>query len=79
MLDVLGEDYISHVSLSQLIGERLPVTLELTLLSMALALAVGIQLGVVSATGGRFRRLAAIGCRRYLPRNFRKTIARQSG
>jgi peptide/nickel transport system permease protein len=55
----LGQDYISHVSLSQLIGERLPVTLELTLLSMAVALAVGVPLGVVSATGGRFRRFAA--------------------
>jgi peptide/nickel transport system permease protein len=55
----LGEDYISHASLSTLIAQRLPVTLELTLLSMALALVVGVPLGVVSATGRRFSRLSA--------------------
>jgi peptide/nickel transport system permease protein len=55
----LGEDYISHAPLSTLIGQRLPVTLELTLLSMALALAIGVPLGVVSATGGRARRWLA--------------------
>jgi len=55
----LGEDYISHARLSTLIGQRLPVTLELTLLSMALAIVVGVPLGVLSAAGGRARRLAA--------------------
>jgi peptide/nickel transport system permease protein len=55
----LGEDYISHASLSTLIAQRLPVTLELTFLSMALALLVGVPLGVISATGSRFSRFSA--------------------
>ncbi|HEY1367262.1 MAG TPA: ABC transporter permease [Gaiellaceae bacterium] len=52
----LGQDYISHAPLSELLGQRLPVTLELTLLSMLLALAVGVPLGVIASTGGRFGR-----------------------
>ncbi|HZQ64408.1 MAG TPA: ABC transporter permease [Gaiellaceae bacterium] len=52
----LGEDYISHASVSGLLGQRLPVTLELTLFSLALALLVGVPLGVVAATGGRASR-----------------------
>jgi peptide/nickel transport system permease protein len=52
----LGQDYISHAPLSELLGQRLPVTLELTLLSMLLALVVGVPLGVIAATGRRFGR-----------------------
>ena len=55
----LGEDYISHAPLSTLLGQRLPVTLELTLVSMALALAVGVPLGVLAATRGRWARRSA--------------------
>lgn len=46
----LGRDFISNVPISQLLGERLPVTLELTFLAMGLAVMVGIPLGVVAAT-----------------------------
>lgn len=54
----LGRDYISHAPLSQLLGDALPVTLELTVLAMGLALVVGVPLGVRAATGrGRVRRL----------------------
>ena len=53
-----GEDYVSHVPLTELLGDRLPVTLELTILSMALALLIGVPLGVLAATRpGRLRRL----------------------
>jgi peptide/nickel transport system permease protein len=51
-----GQDYVSHASVSELLGQRLPVTLELTLLSLALGLAVGVPLGVASARGGRLAR-----------------------
>jgi peptide/nickel transport system permease protein len=55
-----GEDFVSHVPLTQLLGERLPVTLELTVLSMLLALAIGVPLGVLAATRpGRWRRLTS--------------------
>ena len=46
----LGQDFISKVPLTQLLSERLPVTLELTFLAMGLAVAVGIPAGVVAAT-----------------------------
>jgi peptide/nickel transport system permease protein len=46
----LGQDFISNVPISQLIAERLPVTLQLTLMAMALAVLVGIPLGVMAAT-----------------------------
>ncbi len=46
----LGQDFISKVPLTQLLSERLPVTLELTFLAMGLALAIGIPAGVVAAT-----------------------------
>jgi peptide/nickel transport system permease protein len=54
----LGEDYISHVSLTTLLRQRLPVTLELTIGSMTVALLVGVPLGVIAATGRRVRRAA---------------------
>lgn len=53
----LGQDIISHAPLSELLGQRLPVTLELTLLGVLVALAIGIPLGVVAAVGPRWARL----------------------
>jgi peptide/nickel transport system permease protein len=54
----LGQDYISHESLDHLLQQRIPVTLELTIASMALALLVGVPLGVVAASGRRLGRAA---------------------
>jgi peptide/nickel transport system permease protein len=54
----LGQDFISHTPLSTLLAQRLPVTLELTTLALLLALAVGVPLGVLAASGrGWARRL----------------------
>lgn len=50
----LGQDFISHASLTHLLAQRLPVTLELTFLSMLIALVLGIPLGVVAAVGPRW-------------------------
>ncbi len=49
----LGRDYISGESVATLIGQRLPVTLELTLLAMVLALLVGVPLGTLAANGSK--------------------------
>lgn len=49
----LGQDFVSHVPLTDLLAERLPVTLELTFLAMGLALLVGIPAGVIAATRSR--------------------------
>ena len=49
----LGTDIVSHAPLAELLSQRLPVTFELTGLSMLLAVAVGEPLGVGAATGGR--------------------------
>jgi peptide/nickel transport system permease protein len=46
----LGEDFISHTPVSTLLASRLPVTAELTLLSMMLAIAIGVPLGVRAAS-----------------------------
>jgi peptide/nickel transport system permease protein len=46
----LGEDYVSHTPVLTLLAQRLPVTIELTLLSMTLAVLVGVPLGVRAAT-----------------------------
>ena len=46
----LGQDFISNVPITTLLAERLPVTLQLTLLAMGLAVLVGIPLGVLAAT-----------------------------
>jgi peptide/nickel transport system permease protein len=54
----LGQDYISHDSLNHLLRQRLPVTLELTIASMGLALLVGVPLGVIAASGRRAGRAA---------------------
>lgn len=48
----LGTDIVSHAPLSELLAQRLPVTFELTGLSMLLAVVIGVPLGVWSATGG---------------------------
>jgi peptide/nickel transport system permease protein len=45
----LGRDYVSHAPLSDLLSNAIPVTLELTFLSMTLALVVGVPLGVLAA------------------------------
>lgn len=50
----LGQDIVSHAPLGQLLGERLPVTFELTFFSMLLAVLVGVPLGMRAATGGRW-------------------------
>lgn len=44
----LGRSYITHQEVSDAITERLPVTLELVVLSMVLALAISIPLGMVT-------------------------------
>jgi peptide/nickel transport system permease protein len=48
----LGTDIVSHAPLSELLAQRLPVTFELTGLSMLLAVLIGVPLGVWAATGG---------------------------
>jgi len=50
----LGRDIVSHASLAELLGQRLPVTFELTGLSMLLAVVVGVPLGVKAAVGGKW-------------------------
>ena len=52
----LGADIVSHAPLSELLAQRLPVTFELTGLSMLLAIAVGVPLGVRAAAGGKWLR-----------------------
>ena len=56
-----GQDLISHQPLSELLSQRLPVTLELTILSMGLAVLLAVPLGVAAARnpGGIADRLAA--------------------
>ena len=50
----LGKDIVSHANLSELLAQRLPVTFELTGLSMLLAVIVGVPLGVKAAVGGKW-------------------------
>jgi peptide/nickel transport system permease protein len=57
----LGRDYISSESVSKLIGQRLPVTLEVTLLAMAFAVLVGVPLGVLAARGSKLLRRLSEG------------------
>ena len=56
----LGQDYRSHVMVTTLLKERLPVTLELTFMAMALSLILAIPLGVRAGAreGGRTDRAA---------------------
>jgi peptide/nickel transport system permease protein len=46
----LGQDFVSNVPIATLLSERLPVTLQLTFMAMAVAVLVGIPLGVIAAT-----------------------------
>jgi peptide/nickel transport system permease protein len=55
----LGSDFVSGAPLNELLAERLPVTLELTVLSLGLAVLVGVPLGVLVAAGGRWTRRAS--------------------
>lgn len=54
----LGRDFVSRASLNDLLAQRLPVTLELTVAAMLLALAVGIPAGVLAASRGGWWRLS---------------------
>jgi peptide/nickel transport system permease protein len=52
-----GTDYVSGASLTELLAQRLPVTLELTILAMVFAVLVGVPLGVLAAIRpGKWRR-----------------------
>lgn len=50
----LGKDIVSHAPLAELLAQRLPVTFELTFLSMLLAVVIAVPLGIRAATGGRW-------------------------
>jgi peptide/nickel transport system permease protein len=56
----LGQDYRSHEAVTTLLGQRLPVTVELTLLAMLISIAVAVPLGVAASrrTGSGVDRLA---------------------
>ena len=54
----LGEDFISRTPVASQLRERLPVTLELTLLAMTIGTLVGVILGVASSQGKRATRAA---------------------
>ena len=51
----LGTDYISGTPVATLVGDALPVTLELTLASMPIGTLVGVIGGVASAAGPQRR------------------------
>jgi peptide/nickel transport system permease protein len=57
----LGKDIVTHAPLSELLAQRLPVTFELTALSMLLAVIVGVPLGILAATGSRLVRALTEG------------------
>lgn len=57
----LGQDYVSQASVSTLISQRLPVTVELTVLAMSLAVIFGVTLGIVATIGPRWSRVATDG------------------
>ncbi|MEQ1901705.1 MAG: ABC transporter permease [Devosia sp.] len=57
----LGQDIVTHAPLSELLWQRLPVTFELTLLSMLLAVLVGVPLGIRAARGGKVTRALTEG------------------
>lgn len=48
-----GRDYVSGDSVGHLIGQALPVTLELVALAMLVALLIGVPFGVLAAGGSR--------------------------
>jgi peptide/nickel transport system permease protein len=56
----LGIDFITHERITSLLGSALPITLELTVLAMALAVLIGVPTGVlVAARVGWSRRFSA--------------------
>jgi peptide/nickel transport system permease protein len=55
----LGTDYISGTPVSTLVGDALPVTLELTLFSMIIGTIVGVIGGVISSSGERLAKAAS--------------------
>ena len=57
----LGKDIVSHAPLAELLSQRLPVTFELTGLSMLLAVLVGVPLGIHAATSQRWTRVLTEG------------------
>jgi peptide/nickel transport system permease protein len=59
----LGSSYVNHQPVATALGQRLPVTLELLLLSQVIALALAMPLGVLSALRANrlFDRLASGG------------------
>jgi peptide/nickel transport system permease protein len=57
----LGQDYISGVSVSTLIGQRLPVTGELVFLAILFGVLVGVPLGVLASRGHRLTSRLADG------------------
>lgn len=56
----LGRDYRSNEAVTALLGTRLPVTIQLTLMSLALAILIAVPLGIRAATkpGGIADRLS---------------------
>jgi len=52
----LGNDLVTGAPVRELILQRMPVTLELTLAAMAVSLALGIPLGAAAATGRKAMR-----------------------
>jgi peptide/nickel transport system permease protein len=56
----LGQDYRSHELVTTLLGQRLPVTVELALLAMLISIGVAVPLGVAASrrTGSGFDRIA---------------------
>ncbi len=56
----LGQDYRSHESVTTLLGTRLPVTIEVTLLAMLMSIGVAVPLGVAASrrTGSGADRIA---------------------
>ncbi len=50
----LGRDYVSGASVGSLLGQAVPVTLELVLLAMLVALLLGVPAGVLAARGSGF-------------------------
>lgn len=57
----LGKDIVTHAPLAELLSQRLPVTFELTALSMLLAVVVGVPLGIRAATGSPVTRALTEG------------------
>lgn len=56
----LGQDFISHEEITNLLKTALPITVELTVLAMLLAIGVGVPVGVlVASRGGWTRRLSS--------------------